>query len=853
MKLAKTYNPQAYEPEVYNLWENSGAFLPKGDPKKGYFSIVQPPTNANGNLHMGHALTVAIEDTAVRYHRLKGEATLYIPGADHAGFETWVVFERNLEAQGKTRFDYSRDELYSMVWDFVEQHRGNMEIQVRELGASVSWAHLTFTLDKKVIDQAYATFKKMWDDKLVYRGERLVNYCTKHRTAFADIEVVHKKEKTKLWDIAFALEGGEGELVISTTRPETKLGQSALMVHPDDERYKKFIGKNVLQPLVPGKPIPVVADKEVDPAFGTGVVTVTPAHDTHDFEVAQRLNLPLIELIGKDGKMTANVPKEFQGLTVLEARDAVVKALDAAGAMRGEKTYEHTVAHCYKCDTVIEPLLMEQWFVSVAPLVDRVKKAIANGDVHFVPKSKGTVLTHYLNNLKDWNISRQIPWGIPIPAFQNVDDPSDWIFDERVELPTITSGGKTYKRDEDTFDTWFSSGQWPYITTDYMTGGELKDFYPLSVMETGGDILFPWVSRMLMLGLYRTGQVPFKSVYLHGLVLDEHGQKMSKSKGNVINPQDALKEYGSDALRMGLLAGRSPGVNQAFSVATVIAGRNFANKLWNMSRFIEDKLGDDFADRTPQPKALADHWILDRLNKAAATIGKLIENDRYAEAYELMYHTIWDDVADWYIEASKSTTNKPMLAHVLQTILTIAHPFAPFVTETIWQTLAWEKTLLINSTWPTVAAANAAKAKQFEQLKNLVTEVRFVAASLGAGKQTLLFQADSLIEANQELVKHLARLNDVQKVGQGRGMRLAIAAHEVWLDVSADDVYEHQTKLEARLAETRANIERLQARLSNTSYIQKAPPAVVNETRAQLADQQAIEQRLTRELDVTKQ
>ena len=853
MKLAKTYNPQAYEPEIYNLWETSGAFRPTGNPNKGHFSIVQPPTNANGNLHIGHALTVAIEDVAVRYHRLKGEATVYIPGADHAGFETWVVFERNLEAQGKTRFDYSRDELYGMVWDFVEQNRGNMEIQVKELGASVSWDHLTFTLDKKVIDQAYATFKKMWDDELIYRGERLVNYCTKHQTSFADIEVVHKKETTKLWDIAFALEDGAGELVISTTRPETKLGQSALMVHPDDERYKKFIGKNVLQPLIPGKPIPIVADKDVDPTFGTGVVTVTPAHDAHDFEVAQRLDLPFIELIGKDGKMTANVPKEFQGLTVPEARDAVVKALDAAGALRGEKNYEHTVAHCYKCNTVIEPLLMEQWFVKVAPLVERVKKAIAAGDVQFVPKSKGTVLTHYLNNLKDWNISRQIPWGIPIPAFQSVDNPNDWVFDERVNLQSIEVNGKTFKREEDTFDTWFSSGQWPFITTDYMTHGDLKDFYPLSVMETGSDILFPWVSRMLMLGLYRTDQVPFTSVYLHGLVLDEHGQKMSKSKGNVINPQDALREYGSDALRMGLLAGRSPGVNQAFSVATVTAGRNFANKLWNIARFIEDKLGDDYTDRSPQPKTLADHWILDKLNKASAKIGTFIETDRYAEAYELMYHTIWDDVADWYIESSKSTTNKPLLAYVLETMLTIAHPFAPFVTETIWQTLSWEKTLLILGTWPTAATADSAKAKQFEQLKSLVAEVRFVAASLGTGKQTLLFQDDQLIEANQELIQRLGRLQAIHKVEQGRGMRLAIAAHGVWLDVSADTLYEHQANLEARLTETRAAISRLEGRLANKSYIQKAPLTVVNETRAQLAEQQAVEQRLVRELDVTKQ
>jgi valyl-tRNA synthetase len=389
-------------------------------------------------------------------------------------------------------------------------------------------------------------------------------------------------------------------------------------------------------------------------------------------------------------------------------------------------------------------------------------------------------------------------------------------------------------------------------TTDYLEKGKLAEFYPLSVMETGGDILFPWVSRMIMLGLYRTDQVPFKTVYLHGLVLDEHGLKMSKSKGNVINPQDAVKEYGSDALRMGLLASRSPGINQAFSTGSVVAGRNFANKLWNMSRFIEDKLGENYKVRIPAPETAADHWILDRLNKASAQIGKLIEQYRFAEAYELMYHTVWDDVADWYIESSKIHTNNSVLAYVLETILTIAHPFAPFVTETIWQTLKWEKSLLINGTWPAPVAIKPAEARTFEQLKVLVGEVRFVAASLSKGKQTLLFISDPLIENNTALIHHLAQLKAIQQVGQGRGMRLAVAKHEVWLDVDEATLYEHQTKLEQRLAETRTGIDRLEARLGNAGYVDKAPPTVVEQTRMQLAEQKTIEQRLVRELDVIK-
>ncbi|HSE61917.1 MAG TPA: class I tRNA ligase family protein, partial [Candidatus Saccharimonadales bacterium] len=451
-----------------------------------------------------------------------------------------------------------------------------------------------------------------------------------------------------------------------------------------------------------------------------------------------------------------------------------------------------------------------------------------------------------------WNLSRQIPWGIPIPAFQNADDHNDWIFDSRVDQPSIEVNGKTYHREEDTFDTWFSSGQWPYITTGYLEGGDLAKFYPLSVMETGYDILFPWVSRMIMLGLYRTDTVPFKHVYLHGLVLDEHGQKMSKSKGNVINPQEAVKEYGSDALRMGLLAGRSPGINQAFSTGSVIAGRNFANKLWNISRFIEDKLGDNYKDRAPKPETAADHWILDRLNKASSKIGTLIETWRFAEAYELMYHTIWDDVADWYIESSKTHTNPSVLAYVLEASLTIAHPFAPFVTETIWQTLAWEKTLLITATWPKPVKVAASKVKLFAELQELVSEIRVVSTALGQGKQALVYAQDDLITDNIELVCHLAQLKRIEKAEKGRGLRLAVAKHEAWLDIDAKTLHTHQEKLEARLKETREDITRLESRLQNKGYLEKAPKEVVEQTRTQLEDQKTIEQRLMRELAVIK-
>ncbi len=848
MKLSKVYEPQAYEPRIYQLWEQGKAFAPKGDASKKHYSIALPPPNANGNLHIGHALTVAVEDLMVRYHRLKGEATVFIPGADHAGFETWVVFEKELEKHGKSRFDFSRDALYSQVWDFVEKQRGNMEIQLRELGASVDWDNFTFTLDKKVIDRAYKTFKQLWDQGLVYRGERIVNYCTKHQTSFADIEVVHKNEKAKLWTLAYTLVDKIGEIMVATTRPETILGDTAIAVNPKDERYKDLIGKHAWVPLTK-REIPIVADDAVDPAFGTGAVKVTPAHDPVDFEIGERHQLPAIQVIGFDGKMTNEAPSPFAGLDHLVAREHILKALTAAEIVRSEQDYVHSVGHCYKCGTLIQPLIKDQWFLKIQPLAQKAIEAIEANQVTFSPKNKGKVLVNYLKQLKDWNLSRQIPWGIPIPAFQSSNDHNQWIFDERVDQPTIDVNGVTYHREEDTFDTWFSSGQWPIVTTGVLDEGALKDYYPLSVMETGGDILYAWVARMIMFGLFTTNQVPFKHVYLHGMVLDEHGQKMSKSKGNVLNPQEIVKEYGSDALRMGIVANRAPGIGQAFSKGSVIAGRNFCNKLWNIARYIEGTLGDDFTDREPKPESLADHWVLNQLNQASTKLGKLIEEYRFAEAHELMYHTIWDDVADWYIESSKTHNNPSVLAYVLETIITLAHPFAPFVTETIWDTLGWEEGMLATGKWPTQVKADTDKAAQFAAIMELVTEARFVAADLGKGKLRLLYTNDSLINTNIELIQRLANLKDLRQVEQGSGLRLAVAKHEAWLDVDQKTIHERHTKLEERIATVREFAKRLEERLGNSSYTDNAPAEVVQQTRDQLAEQKTIQERLLRELD----
>lgn len=849
MKLAKTYEPNQYEPDIYAIWEKSGAFEPTGNGEP--FCVVMPPPNANGNLHIGHALTVGLEDIMARYYRMKGRDVVYVPGADHAGFETWVVYDKILTQQNKNRFDFSREQLYSQVWNFVDKQRGNMELQLRALGVSCSWKDLVFTLDKKVIDTVYGTFKKMWDEGLIYRGERMVNYSTKYRTSYADIEVNHKTEKGTLWNIAYPTYDKIGEIVVSTTRPETIFGDMAIAVHPDDKRYKDFIGLRVLIPLT-DREIPVIADEFVDPNFGTGAVKITPAHDPNDFEMGQRHNLSRLQVIDFDGTMI-NVPKEFVGITVEQARKRTVAAIEAQELMRGKTPYEHVVGYDYKSGLPIEPLVKEQWFIKIQPLAQRAKKAIEAGEITFTPDGRKHDLIQYFDQMRDWNLSRQIPWGIPIPAFQNVNDPDDWVYNENVDEKTIEIDGKLYRREEDTFDTWFSSGQWPFITTDYLENGKLARFYPNSVMETGVDILYAWVARMIMLGLYVTDKVPFKHVYLHGLILDEIGKKMSKSKGNVVNPIEALTEYGSDALRLGLIANRSAGQNQAFSIGRVLAGRNFCNKLWNIARFTENKLGDGFRQKASEPKTLADHWIIRELTKAIADIESQIETYRFAEAYETMYHAIWDDVADWYIEASKQQNNSSMLAWVLNTSLKIAHPFAPFVTETIWQTLTWHNNLLITTKWPETVAFDEIAAAEFGRLKHLITEVRFVINELPGDKRySLLYQNDSLIADNADLIKRLANLKDVTAVDQARGLRLANSGREAWLDISVKTLSEHQTNLEVRLAEAQALIKTLKARLENENYVAKAPAELVEESKTQLEQKQALVERLIHELEILK-
>lgn len=833
MELDKVYKPAKYEHDIYRMWENSGAFEPKHRGDEATFSMVLPPPNANGNLHVGHSLMFAVQDVVARYHRMKGKSVLWLPGADHAGFETQVVYEKQLAKKGKSRFDLSREELYDQIWEFVALNRDNYQAQYRRLGASVDWNHFTFTLDKKIIKQAYQTFKQMWDDKLIYRGERLVNFCTFHGTAFADIEVVHKNVDGHLWHITYPLTDGSGEIVVATTRPETMLGDTAVAVNPTDKRYAKFIGKTAKLPLV-GREIPIIADDMVDPEFGTGAVKITPAHDPNDYEAGKRHNLPFITVVGHDGTMTPDAGKDYRGITVDQARKKVAADLKTAGFLLKTDDYSHNVGHCYKCGTVIQPLLKEQWFVDMQPLAKKAISTLKNNKIKFYPAAKQDQLITYLEGLRDWNISRQIAWGIPIPAFVNIDDPDEWIYDERVTKETIGIDGKTYKRDPDVFDTWFSSSSWPYATLGYPDSPEYKQFYPNSLMETGGEILYPWVSRMIMLGLYVTGEIPFKTVYIHGYVLATDGAKMSKSIGNVIDPMEIVDKYGSDALRMGLLAGRAPGVNRGFDLSKVEGARNFCNKLWNIARFTESKLGNTYSPKEPTPQTIADYWVLNVLQQLEKNIASFIEKYQFTEAYDELYHRIWDDIADWYIEASKNQQgSEDMLAYVLETILKIAHPFAPFVTEAIWQSLAWYKQPLITTAWPKVAVSQKAKATEFEEIKELVTEVRQLSKNLKLSRPTLTYKTSPLLKNNAHLITKLAGIGGTEANKTADGVRLLSA--EAWLEVDAQHLTDYKTELQANINNSKQQISNLQKRLSNKAYVKNAPESVVTETKDQLA------------------
>jgi len=681
--MDKQYNHKEHEDKIYDEWEKSNAFKPNSSKKS--FSIALPPPNANAPLHYGHAM-YTVEDILIRYHRMLGESTLWLPGADHAGFETQVVYEKHLEKEGKSRFNFEREELYKNIWDFVQGNRGTMENQLKKLGFSLDWSNKKFTLDDDIVKTVYKTFKKLHDKGLVYRDSRLVNFCTKHGTAFSDLEVDHVEKKDSLYYIKFKIKDSDDFITVATVRPETIYGDVAIGVNPKDRRYKKYVGLVAINPLNRNE-LPIIADSYVKVDFGTGALKITPAHDENDFNLAKKYNFPLVQIIETNGKLNSKA-LECEGLKVLPAREKVIDILKGIDQLEKTEEYVHSVGTCYKCGNTLEPLPIPQWYVKVEDLAKPAIEAVKSGKIKIIPKRFEKIYFHWMNNIHDWNISRQVVWGIRIPAWKN-SVTGEWVVTEG-EAPT----GNDWVQEVDTFDTWFSSGQWPFATLGYPNGELFKKFYPLDVMETGYDIIFFWVARMIMLGIFVTGEVPFKNVYLHGIVRDSKGIKMSKSKGNVINPLEILDKYGADALRMSLISGAGAGSDQNYSESKVIGYRNFANKIWNAARFVKEF-------ESTESKESTSIGYKDRIKTTTDLVTKKINNYKLNNAAEIAYKRFWGNFCDMDIEfAKKGWLSKKEMLWGLETYLKLLHPFVPFVTEAVWKELG-NDTLLTTSSWPT--------------------------------------------------------------------------------------------------------------------------------------------------------
>lgn len=708
--LRKPYNPVENEKNIYRLWESSGFFNPDnltGKREKSY-TILMPPPNANGHLHVGHALGTTIQDIMIRYRRMAGDKTLWLPGADHAGFETQVVYEKKLEKEGRSRFGMSREELYKEILAFTLENKKFMEDEVRALGASCDWSREKFTLDPDIIEVVYNTFRKLFDDGLIYRGKRMVNWCTKHHTSLSDLETASKTQKDTLYYISY------GPLTVATVRPETIFGDVAVAVHPSDQRYSALVGSTITVTTPIGTMnLLVIADETVEPDFGTGALKITPAHDQNDFEMGKRHSLPVIEVIDQYGKLNEKTGK-YAGMKIDEARSAVAKDLTEMGLLVKTEEYEHTVSTCYKCGKTLEPRILPQWFVKMKPLATRALEAVRTKEVTILPDYSEKVFNNWLSEIRDWNISRQITWGIPIPA--NICSTCDYGTADTTQEKCPECGGELIP-DPDTFDTWFSSGQWPFATLGYPEREDFHSFYPIAVMETAYDILFFWVARMIMLGLYRTGKVPFRHVYLHGLVRDATRQKMSKSKGNVVNPIELLTQYGTDALRMGLIVGNTPGTDLAFSEDKIRGYKHFANKIWNVARFVLERIDESPLHERPE-LTQEDEARLQELSALTRDVSSDLDEFRFHLAGEKLYHYFWHTFADKMVEESKvqlkegteevKRSTRFTLLSLLCTSLVLLHPFMPFITETLWQLIpaklrvlvGYREALLMIAPWP---------------------------------------------------------------------------------------------------------------------------------------------------------
>ncbi len=870
--LPKAYDPSQVESRLYKWWENSGFFRAAVDPRKQPFTIIMPPPNVTGELHIGHAQRAAIEDALVRLHRMRGYSALYLPGADHAGIATQVVVERQLAAEGASRHDLGRQAFLQRVWQWVNQTGGAIDNQHRRLGVSCDWERKAFTLDPGPVRAVRTTFKSLYDDGLIYRGERMINWCVSCRTALSDLEVEHQEEQGSLYYIRYPYEDRSGHITVATTRPETLLGDTAVAVNPNDPRYADAQGKRVLLPIL-GRPIPIIADSAVAAEFGTGALKITPGHDPNDFETGERHNLPVINILHPDGSLNKEAGP-YEGFERYAARKAIVAQLEREGLL--EKTEPHTssVGHCQRSRDVVEPIVSMQWFVRIQPLADPALAAVRDGRIRIVPERFARVYENWMENLRDWCISRQLWWGHRIPVWYCNDCAHPTV---AIDDPNACEacGNPNLNQDDDVLDTWFSSALWTHSTLGWPEKTEtLAYFYPTSVMETGYDILFFWVARMIMMGIRNVGDIPFHTVYLSGLVRDEQGQKMSKTRGNVRDPLQAIALYGADALRFALTTGSSPGSDIRFSNERLESSRNFANKLWNIGRFtireLEGRDGLDGWNAAPPRERRQDRWILSKAQQLAVRVNDLVDDFQLGEAERVLHEFIWNDFADWYIELAKARLragdNQPrqVLGHVLERVLRLLHPFMPFVTEEIWQrlvaTLPNEANLpdsIMISPYPhprqrlsdaELAArreADATAVAEIELLIDIVRAIRNARAEFRIDPRRVVNAAvyspnhQHALRDEAEAIRALARVGELRfnDSGAADGVRIVVQDTTITLDIGdAVDLNAERARLAAEATETEARAAQLRGRLGNHQFTAKAPADVVERERERLAE-----------------
>ncbi|MEN9623002.1 MAG: hypothetical protein RLZZ307_734 [Actinomycetota bacterium] len=853
-ELASSFVPGDIEGALYSTWIDAGYFTADATSSKEPFTIVIPPPNVTGNLHIGHALDQTLQDCLTRMKRMQGFEALWLPGMDHAGIATQNVVEKQLATQGITRHDLGREEFVKKVWEWKGESGGQILGQMKRLGDSVDWSREAFTMDENLSQAVLTIFKKLFDQGLIYRAERIINWCPRCLTALSDIEVEHQDDAGEFVQVRYG--DGEQSIVVATTRAETMMGDGAVAVHPDDPRYKHMVGTEVLLPLV-NRMIPIIADELVDPDFGTGAVKVTAAHDPNDFEMAMRHNIPFVVIMNEHGVM-AGTGTEFDGMDRFDARVAVVAKLKEMGRIVAEKRpYIHAVGHCSRCDITVEPRLSKQWFVKVAPLAKAAGDAVRDGRVKIEPAELAPRYFEWVDNMHDWCISRQLWWGHRIPVWYGPND----------EVIVVGPGERApagYTQDPDVLDTWFSSALWPFSTLGWPNNtADVKKFYPTSVLVTGYDILFFWVARMMLFGLFAMdGVPPFHTIVLHGLVRDQFGKKMSKSRGNVVDPLEFIDKYGADALRFTLARGSNPGKDQALAEDWIAGSRNFATKLWNATRFAMMN-GATVEGPLPATESLSDidKWVLSRLSETTTEFTTLVENYEFARACETIYHFAWDDLCDWYLELSKEAfasgnagASQRVLGHVLDTLFRLLHPVMPFITETLWTTLTGGETL-VTAAWPVADSSHINKKSEalVGELQKIITEVRRFRNDQGVKPSQKIpgrFIAPADVTAYASAMAFLLRLELTEFTPSAS---VEIGSMKVELDLSGTvDVVAERARLEKDLITAQKDMKTAEVKLNNEGFMAKAPESVVAEIRERMAATSADIERITAQLAVLK-